>query len=94
MANGQSYEITIREQVYRFSSTDPESHVRAIETLINDVVEKFRQKGEGHQLSEFAMKVMILLADMAVRNRVSSDPAALKDRFEPLFAELERLHQE
>jgi hypothetical protein len=40
------------------------------------------------------MKVMILLADMAVRNRVSSDPAAVKDRFEPLFAELERLHQE
>ena len=91
---GQLFEIKISDQVYSFTSTDAPEHVRAIEDLINEVMDQLRARGEGHQLTEYAMKLVIILADMAVRNKSSTDPEALKGRFEPLLAELERLHVE
>jgi hypothetical protein len=91
---GQLFEIKVSEQVYSFTSTDAPEHVRAIEDLINDVIGQLRARGEGHQLTEYAMKLVILLADMAVRNKSSVNPEEVKGRFEPLLAELERLHIE
>ncbi len=89
MAEKNSYEIAVNQQVYRFTSTDSEAHIRRMEQQINAVIEDLTRRGPGHKLSDYAIKVAIALADAAARSNGGVQEQDLIERFQPLLDELD-----
>ena len=85
------YSICIKNQNYSFSCTDGEEHVRKLEAKINEVIDALAKYEEGHVLTDYAMKIVLLLADEVVRGDQYSDPQEMQKRFNPLLEELDRV---
>lgn len=85
------YTISINNQNYRFSCTDGEAHVRELEKRINEVVQSLSAYEKGHKLTDYAMKIVLLLADNAVRASYNSSPELIEQRLTPLIEELDRV---
>ncbi|MDX2472036.1 MAG: cell division protein ZapA, partial [SAR324 cluster bacterium] len=87
----KAYQITVNRQHFSFSCDDGENHVRQVEKRINDAVAALSPDGPGPQMSEYAMKIALLLADSAVRLDSGMDQKEVTARISPLLAELDRL---
>ena len=87
----KAYQITVNRQHFSFSCDDGESHVRQVEKRINDAVAALSPDGLGPQLSEYSMKIALLLADSAVRLDSGMDQKEVTARISPLLDELDRL---
>ena len=66
-----NYTIDINKQEYTFSCSDGEQHVLEIEKTLRKVVDQLSSQVPGHILSDYAMKIALLLADETVRNKLS-----------------------
>ena len=91
MTERKSYEITVNQQVYRFTSTDSEAHIRRMEQQINEVIESLSHSGTGHKLSDYAIKIAIALADAAARSNGAVQEEVINERLQPLLDELEQV---
>ena len=91
--DSQIYEISVNDQKYRFASSDSEKHVKQMEQHIQEVIEALRQSGEGHQLSDYAVKIALMLADRAAKVSGGVSEEDLRERFKPLVDELDSLIQ-
>jgi hypothetical protein len=63
----KEYALVINKKIYKFECTDGEEHVNALKHKIMEVIEALSFSNSGHILSDYAMKIVILLADDAVR---------------------------
>lgn len=61
------YSLVINKKIYKFECTDGEEHVNALKNKIMTVIDALSMNDSGHILSDYAMKIAILLADEAVR---------------------------
>ena len=87
----RAYQITVNRQNFTFTCDDGESHVRAVENRINEAVTALSPDGPGPQMSEYAMKIALILADSAVRLSSGIDQKEVSLRISPLLEELDRL---
>ena len=89
--DSRTYQITVNRQNFTFTCDDGESHVRAVEKRINEAVSVLSPNGLGPQLSEYAMKIALILADSGVRLSSGMDQEEVSMRISPLLEELDRL---
>ncbi len=67
MEEDKSYSIVVNKKIYRFCCNDGEEHVKELKSKLMCVVDSLSINDSGHILSDYAMKIAILLADEAVR---------------------------
>ncbi len=67
MEEEKEYSLVINKKIYKFECTDGEEHVSALKSKIMEVIDSLSISNSGHILSDYAMKIVILLADDAVR---------------------------
>ncbi len=69
-----SYAININKKKYIFSCPDGEEHVQALQLKLSTTIESVSGRDQGFILSDYAMKVALILADEAIsekRNQVN-----------------------
>ncbi len=88
-----NYTIDINKQEYTFSCSDGEQHVVEIEKTLRKVIDLLSSQEPGHILSDYAMKIALLLADETVRKRFSLQKLENEttEKTQPLIFELNRV---
>jgi len=89
----KQYSIEINRKVYGFQCDDGEEHVAIIKKKIVQVLDRLSHVGTDQILSDYAMKIALLLADDAARlERECYDlENVLRKRFNPLLEELDQV---
>ena len=87
------FSIEVNKKRYDFICTDGEAHFEALKEKILRVVDKLSANDTGHILSNYAMKIALLLADEAVRAefQVKDMSRELTEKIEPLVSEIDRV---
>ncbi|MBU2643204.1 cell division protein ZapA [bacterium] len=62
-----SYTIDINKKKYTFYCTDGEQHVLKLQKKLTEIIDTLAVQEPGHILSNYAMKIALLLADEIVR---------------------------
>lgn len=62
-----SYTIDINKKKYTFYCTDGEQHVLKLQKKLTEIINALAEQEPGHILSNYAMKIALLLADEIVR---------------------------
>lgn len=88
-----NYTININRQEYTFSCSDGEQHVLEIEKTLRKIIDLLSSHEPGHILSDYAMKIALLLADETVRSKFSLQnmQSESKEKVQPLIFELDRV---
>jgi cell division protein ZapA (FtsZ GTPase activity inhibitor) len=86
-----TYTIDINRKKYTFFCTDGEQHVLQIKEKLTRIIDALSEQEPGHMLSNYAMKVALLLADEAVReeNARIRQQKAIDEKLRPLIYELD-----
>ena len=66
-----SYTIDINKKKYTFYCTDGEQHVLKLQKKLTEIIDALAEQEPGHILSNYAMKIALLLADEIVRTEDS-----------------------
>jgi hypothetical protein len=87
-----SYSININQKKYEFTCPDGEQHVREIERKIMTTLDAVSGQEPGHILSDFAVKVVLLLADAAISEKKCRDRQLdeIEEKVVPMLRELNR----
>jgi len=91
--DNQSFNIEVNNQSYSIRCSDGEDHVRLIEGRLREAVGMLGQSVKGQNLSPYALKIAITLADQGVREeRQRLDQEELfSRRLTPLIEQLDQL---
>jgi cell division protein ZapA (FtsZ GTPase activity inhibitor) len=91
--DNQSFNIEINNQSYSIKCSDGEDHVRLIEGRLRDAVGMLGQSAKGQNLSPYALKVAITLADQGVRDEKErlEQEELFSARLAPLIERLDQL---
>lgn len=93
MGSVNSYSININKKKYEFTCPDGEQHVREIERKIMSTLEIVSGQEPGHILSDYAVKVVLLLADTAISEKECRERQQdeIEEKVVPLLRELNRV---
>jgi cell division protein ZapA (FtsZ GTPase activity inhibitor) len=88
-----SYSISINKKKYVFTCPDGEDHVRDIESKLTAIISAVAGHEPGHVLSDYAVKVALLLADEAISEEKcrASQSRDIEEKVEPMLRELDRV---
>jgi len=88
-----NYTIDINKQEYTFSCNDGEKHVLEVEKTLRKIIDLLSSQGPRHILSDYAMKIALLLADETVRSKFSLQDmeTANTEKIQPLIFELDHV---
>ncbi len=88
-----SYSISINKKRYVFTCPDGEDHVRDIESKLTNTISTVSGQEPGHVLSDYAVKVALLLADEAISQKKSREIQSrdIEEKIEPMLKELDRV---
>jgi len=86
-----SYTIDINQKKYTFFCTDGEKHVLQIKEKLTRVIDALSAQEPGHILSNYAIKIALLLADEAVREENSrlKQQQEIEEKLRPLVLALD-----
>jgi len=88
-----SYTIDINKKKYTFFCTDGEQHVRKLKEKLSRIIDALSSQEPGHILSNYAMKIALLLADEAVREESSriKQQNEIDEKLRPMLYELDSI---
>ncbi len=86
-----SYTIDINKKKYTFYCTDGEQHVLKLQNKLTGIIDALAEQEPGHILSNYAMKIALLLADEIVREETcrGKQEQEIDDTIKPLIYELD-----
>jgi len=86
-----SYTIDINKKKYTFYCTDGEQHVLKLQKKLTEIFDALAEQEPGHILSNYAMKIALLLADEIVReeDRHRNLATDIDEKVKPLIYELD-----
>ncbi|MCP4754354.1 MAG: cell division protein ZapA [Proteobacteria bacterium] len=86
-----SYTIDINKKKYTFFCSDGEQHVLKLKEKLAHIIETLSELEPGHILSNYAMKIALLLADDAVREETFrlNQIREIDEKIQPLLEELD-----
>jgi len=89
----QTYDIEINNQTYNVRCSDGEHHIRKIEGRLRDAVAMIGQGANAQNLSPYALKIAITLADQGVQdsNQRDEQEALVARKLGPLIDRLDQL---
>lgn len=70
-ADNNTYTIDINKKKYTFYCTDGELHVQRMQKKLSEIIDSLSDQEPGHILSNYAMKIALLLADEIVREETT-----------------------
>jgi len=70
-AENNTYTIDINKKKYTFYCSDGEQHVQKMQKKLSAVIESLSDQDPGHILSNYAMKIALLLVDEIVREETT-----------------------
>ena len=82
----RTHSIIIDNNLYTFTCTDGEDHVEALKKKITRTFDQLNSGEQRHRLSNFAMKMALVLGDGAVRAELEKE--ALKTKIQGKAQEL------
>ena len=88
-----SYTIDINKKKYTFYCSDGEQHVLKIQKKLSEIIDALAAQEPGHILSNYAMKIALLLADDIVRgetNRLKQEKE-IDEAVRPMIYELDSI---
>ncbi len=85
--------ININKKKYKLTCPNGEQHVQELEEILTKIIESVSGQEKGHILSDYAMKIAILLADRAVteKNQCTREQQQIDEKISPLIDELDRV---
>ena len=88
-----SYSISINKKKYVFTCPDGEGHVRDIEHKLTTTITAVTGQDPGHVLSDYAIKVALLLADEAISEKKQREIQLrdIEEKISPMLEELDRV---
>ncbi len=88
-----SFTININKKKYMFKCPDGEEHVRAIEDKLTSTIATVSGEEPGHIMSDYAVKVALLLADDAICERKNRNRQVheIEEKVAPMLEELDRV---
>ena len=88
-----SYAININKKRYMFTCPNGEEHVQELKETLTNIIDSVSGQEQGHILSDYAMKIAILLADQAVteKNQYTRGQRELEEKVTSLINELDRV---
>ncbi len=91
--SNNSYAIDINKKKYMFSCPNGEEHVQELKETLTKIIDSVSGQREGHMLSDYAMKIAILLADRVVteKNQCTREQQEIEEKISPLINELDRV---
>ncbi len=66
-----SYTIDINKKKYTFYCTDGDEHVLKLQKKLAEIIDALSEQEPGHILSNYAMKIALLLADEVIRGETN-----------------------
>ncbi|MBT4091367.1 MAG: cell division protein ZapA [Deltaproteobacteria bacterium] len=86
-----SYTIDINKKKYTFYCTDGEQHVLKLQKKLTEIIDALAEQEPGHILSNYAMKIALLLADEIVREETCrwKQEKEIDETIKPLIYELD-----
>jgi len=88
-----SYTIDINKKKYTFYCTDGDEHVLKLQKKLAEIIDALSEQEPGHILSNYAMKIALLLADEVIRgetNRLKQDKE-IDETIRPMIYELDTI---
>jgi cell division protein ZapA (FtsZ GTPase activity inhibitor) len=88
-----SYTIDINKKKYTFYCTDGDEHVLKLQKKLAEIIDTLSEQEPGHILSNYAMKIALLLADEVIRgetNRLKQDKE-IDETIRPMIYELDAI---
>ena len=87
------YTIDINRKQYTFFCTDGEQHVQKLTAKLKQTIESLAEQEPGQILSNYAMKIALLLADEAVREETYrvDQQKELNEKLKPILFELDSI---
>lgn len=88
-----SYSISINNKKYEFNCPDGEEHVKGIEKKLTSVLSAVSGESPGHVLSDYAVKVALILADDIISEKKQRDLQLneIEEKVAPMLVELDRV---
>ena len=88
-----AYTIDINKKQYTFFCTDGEQHVQKLTEKLKRTIDSLSLQEPGHILSNYAMKIALLLADEAVREETYriNQQKELDEKIRPMIYELDNV---
>lgn len=91
--DANSYTIDINKKKYTFYCSDGEQHVLKLQKKLSEIIDALAAQEPGHILSNYAMKIALLLADEIVReetNRLKQEKE-IDEAVRPMIYELDSI---
>jgi cell division protein ZapA (FtsZ GTPase activity inhibitor) len=88
-----SYTIDINKKKYTFYCTDGDEHVLKLQKKLTEIIDALSKQEPGHILSNYAMKIALLLADEVIRgetNRLDQEKE-IDETIRPMIYELDAI---
>lgn len=87
------YSININKKKYVFSCPDGEEYVKALEKKLTDTINAVTGEDTGYVLSDYAMKIALLLADEAMgEKKLRRDQLTeIEQKVTPMLEELDKV---
>lgn len=91
--SSNSYAISINKKKYIFSCTDGEEHVHRLQKKVTDTIESVSGPQSGHILSDYAMKLVLLLAHEVVKKEeeLENQSKEIESRVTPIVDEIDQI---
>ncbi|MFH2132712.1 MAG: cell division protein ZapA [bacterium] len=88
-----SYTIDINKKKYTFYCTDGEQHVLKLQKKLTGIIDTLAAQEPGHILSNYAMKIALLLADEIVREETCrlKQEKEVDETIRPMIYELDTI---
>lgn len=88
-----SYSININKKKYEFNCPDGEDHVHEIERKLTSALTAVSGQEPEHVLSDYAVKIALLLADEAVSEKKIRERQVneIEEKIDPMIQELDRV---
>lgn len=89
--NANSYTIDINKKKYTFYCSDGEAHVLKLQKKLSEIIDTLAAQEPGHILSNYAMKIALLLADEVVRQETdrAEREKEINEAIRPMIYELD-----
>ncbi len=89
--DANSYTIDINKKKYTFYCTDGDQHVLKLQKKLSEIIDALAAQEPGHILSNYAMKIALLLADEIVREETNhlKQEKEIDEAIRPMIYELD-----
>lgn len=88
-----SYTIDINKKKYTFYCSDGDEHVHKMQKKLSEIIDALSEQEPGHILSNYAMKIALLLVDEIVREETnrSKQEKEIDETIRPMIYELDSI---